>query len=117
MWSPSQETTLKYICGVSNVLSALGCGFIVYCFLFIRQERRNYFQRLVFYLSIVDLVNAIEWLVALAIMEESDLVCRILGPYKLYLYLSSFLWTSFIATEMLYRFTHIKFTRYSIQPR
>ena len=97
-WSASQAQTLKYICGVSNILSALGCGFIVYCFLVIQQERRNYFQRLVFYLSIVDLFNAIEWLVTLGIMDESDYVCRILGPYKKYLYLASFFWTAFIAS-------------------
>jgi len=111
-WSSGQAETLKYICGVSNVLSALGCGFIVYCFLVIRQERRNYFQRLVFYLSIVDLFNAVQWVVALLVMDESDYVCRILGPYKKYLYLASFFWTTFIATEMLYRFTHIKFSHF-----
>lgn len=109
-WSDTEVTVLKYICIVSNALSALGCGFIIYCFLFLAQERRNYFQRLVFYLSIVDFFNAIEWLLTIIVMDDSRVVCRILGPFKLYLYLSSFLWTVFIAVETLYRFNHIKVT-------
>jgi len=115
-WSSTQEHILRGVCGVANLLSALGCGFILYCFLFVRQERRSYFQRLVFYLSIVDFFNAIQWLFVLVIIaidgKDVPYVCQILGPYKLYLYLVSFLWTSFIATEMLYRFTHIKTTSF-----
>jgi hypothetical protein len=107
-WEDWQQESLAIVCYISNSLSLIGCAFIIYCFLFL--SKRNYFQKLIFYLSLANFFNALQWIISLATMNLSDYVCWICGPIKLYLYMCSFLWTAFIALEILLRLCSYKVT-------
>ncbi|KAL6044437.1 hypothetical protein QOT17_023347 [Balamuthia mandrillaris] len=110
-WNEGQVIALTTVTYFSVILSMLGSLFIMFCYLK-NILRRTFFLALVFWLSLVEFLNSLQWIISLSLMGVSEWVCIVMGPIKLYFFLCSCLWIVFIATEMLYRFTHAQITRF-----
>eukprot|EP01089_Gocevia_fonbrunei_P002560 TRINITY_DN12507_c0_g1_i1.p1 TRINITY_DN12507_c0_g1~~TRINITY_DN12507_c0_g1_i1.p1 ORF type:complete len:323 (+),score=-6.97 TRINITY_DN12507_c0_g1_i1:13-981(+) len=112
MWGDTEYTNydddstefliLKCVSNVSASLSLIGASFIILTYIFIPKLRRINMQRLVFFMAIPDLCNAIGWLIVNPLQSKE--VCKTLGVYQLFFFISSVLWPASIATEILYQF-------------
>ena len=119
-WSGTQITILQACSYSASALSLLGSLAIIVSHLYTRISRicrsvphevdemgravhrlHDRFDALVFYLSISHALNDTLWIIALAMHDDS--ICPVISPFILFLYLASFFWTIFIATEIAYR--------------
>lgn len=98
----SEEKELLYILNsVASGISIVGCAFIIIVYFKYKQLQIFHF-RLVLYLSIIDLLHSVAFLLPTYSGDNNDAVCKLQGTSLTFLTLSSVLWTAMIAFT-LYR--------------
>jgi hypothetical protein len=111
-WTTTEVQILRFCTFFSSAFSVLGSFFIIYCFIFLSPARRqNLITRFVFYLSGCHFILSVCWIVSVP-LERFTTTCEVLAPLKLYFFIGAFCWTAFIATEVLYCFTHTSVGRF-----